>query len=99
MSRIGTFSKEMERNPTEIDFDGVIAKWDNNRGFKITILVQKDWAMEKPEYWVGFEYEDNAGGGPDLGWNYGTKRRAYDQAYEVMRKLTEEPERFQEFIV
>jgi len=98
MPKIGTFSKQKEQNPTDINFDGLVAEWQNRDGYIVSILVRYDITMRKPEYWLAFEYENNGGAGPDIGHVYGTKSKAYDEAYDMMKFLTENPERFQEFI-
>lgn len=100
MPRIGTFAKVKEQNAEDIKFDGIIAKWEDENGTAVEIIAMKDSFMAEPEYWVTVTRDGKyGGGGPDLDMVYGTKKTAYDEAYDIMRDLAKNPENFQQYMV
>lgn len=101
MSRIGTFSREVNNTLEEArEGTDTLAKWENSEGVTVRVTVREyphteytwDEAVRVAEYWVsveGSEAMDGAGQEAPFEGVHSTISGAKDAARDVMGEITE----------
>lgn len=99
MPQIGTFKKKKEKNVEELNgMGGALVEWEDQHGTSVYIHVENAYNQDR-EYWVGATHDGEGGMGPDLGLVFETKKKAYNEAYRIMKELRDRPGNFQAYMI